>query len=261
MSDLYKNYQKFFEIVIADTAELLENVYRIRYQVLCVEKRIPGFDPSLYPDQLEKDNYDSHSSHVLLRFRPTGAFIGTVRLVLFDLSHPEKLFPVESYAPLDPALCDIERLPRQQAAEISRFVVVSQFDRRESDRRKGDRRKQEDPIQGDKRTTQERTTQERRTVDRRSTPHIALILMAGVVRVSTKYHIRSWISAMEPALNRLLSFYGLNFNPAGPPVNHHGIRRPYHVKVEDVLNRMYKEHHDAWEVITDGGEYNPLHIN
>ncbi|MBV6448803.1 PEP-CTERM/exosortase system-associated acyltransferase [Nitrosomonas sp.] len=253
MSELYQNFQKYFEIVVADTAELLECVYRIRYQVLCVEKRIPGFDPSLYPDQLEKDSYDSRSSHVLLRFRPSGGFIGTVRLVLCDLLHPEKLFPVESYAPLDPALFDIKKLPRQQAAEISRFVVISQFDRRKVDRRGEDRRKQAVETDSDK-----RNTQERRSGDRRATPPIALILMAGVMRVSAKYNIRDWISSMEPALNRLLSFYGLNFNPAGPPVNYHGIRQAYYVRVEDVLKRMYEEHRDAWEVVTDCGKYNPF---
>jgi len=30
------------------------------------------------------------------------------------------------------------------------------------------------------------------------------------------------------------------------------------VRVEDVLNRMYEEHRDAWEVVTDCGKYNPF---
>ncbi|SEQ36001.1 N-acyl amino acid synthase, PEP-CTERM/exosortase system-associated [Nitrosomonas ureae] len=85
--------------------------------------------------------------------------------------------------------------------------------------------------------------------------------MAGVMRMSVKYNIRHWLSVADPALNKLMGFYGLNFNPIGPPVNYHGIRRPYYVKVEDALEKMYNEHRDAWEVVTDCGEYNLAHTN
>lgn len=261
MSDLYQNFQKFFELVVADTAELLEHVYRIRYQVLCVEQRLPGFDPVLCPDQMERDGYDSHSSHILLRYRPSGEFIGTVRLILPDSSRPEKPLPVELYGQLDPELCDVKALPRQQTAEISRFLVVSRFDRR-----KGDRRKQVEETEGEKREVhQEReqrgTQQDRRSSDRRSSLSIGLVLMAGVMRMSVKYNIRHWLSVADPALNKLMGFYGLNFNPIGPLVNYHGIRRPYYVKVEDALEKMYNEHRDAWEVVTDCGEYNLAQAN
>jgi N-acyl amino acid synthase of PEP-CTERM/exosortase system len=231
MNDLYKSFHEFFEIVIADTSELLEIVYSIRYQVLCVQNTFPNMNAVDYPDRLEKDEYDDHSCHVLLRFRPSGEFVGTARLILSGLLQPEKLFPAELNTQLDPALCDIKALPRRQTAEISRFVVVSQFDRRKEDRR---------------------------STERRFTPHLSLLLMAAVMRMSTKYNIRNWLSVMDPSLNRLLGYYGLGFNPIGPLVNYHGLRRPYFAKVEDVLNRMYKEHHDAWEVVTECGKYHPF---
>lgn len=256
MNDLYQNFQKFFEIVVADTAELLEHVYRIRYQVLCVEQRLPGFDPALCPGEKEKDSYDSHSCHVLLRYRPSGEFIGTVRLILPDSTRPEKLLPVELYSQTDPELCDIKALPRQQTAEISRFLVISRFDRRKDERRREERRKETAETDSDK-----RNTQDRRSTDRRSALSIGLVLMAGVLRMSVKYNIKHWLSVADPALNKLMGFYGLNFNPIGPPVDYHGMRRPYYVKVEDALNKMYQEHHDAWEVVTDCGTYNPIHIN
>lgn len=254
MNDLYNSFQKFFEIVIADTTELLEKVYGIRYQVLCVEKRLPGFDADQCPDMLETDDYDHHSSHALLKYRPTGAYIGTVRLILEDSSEPDKLLPVELYGHSDPELCDIKSLPRKQTAEISRFVVVSQFDRRKGEeRRKGERRKALSSASINK-----IVSHERRGTDRRSALNIALVLMAGVVRMSKKYGIRNWLSVMDPALNRLLSYDGLEFNPIGPPVNYHGMRRPYFVKVEEVLTRMHTQHHDAWEVVTDCGKYDPF---
>ncbi|SFE61011.1 PEP-CTERM/exosortase system-associated acyltransferase [Nitrosomonas sp. Nm166] len=247
MSVLYESFQKYFEIVIADTPELLENVYRIRYQVLCVEQRIPGFEPSHYPDQLEKDDNDSHSVHSLLRLRSSGDFIGTVRLILFNPLQPEKLFPVELNTQFDPELCNMKSLSRQQTAEVSRFVVVDRFNRRKENRRKRDSTVSENsPV-----------SSERRSSDRRSGLSIALMLMAGVMRMSVQHNIKNWLSMMDSPLNRLLSFDGLDFIQIGPPVDYHGIRRPYFVRVEDVLNRMYREHYDAWEVVTDCGKYNP----
>lgn len=254
MNDLYQNSQKYFEIVLADTTELLEHVYRIRYQVLCVQNTFPDMDAIDYPDKMERDEYDDHSCHALLRFRPSGDFVGAVRLILCNPLQPGKLFPVELNTQLDTSLCNIKALPRQQIAEISRSVVIRQFERRERDRRCiNDRRQQEVNVNSEK-----RATTERRSSDRRATPHLSLLLMAAVLRMSVKYNIRHWFSATEPALNRLLGFYGLSFTPVGPPVSYHGIRRPYYMQVEDALNKMYKEYHDAWEVLTECGEFNPI---
>lgn len=254
MSDLYKSSHQFFEIVMADTAELLKHVYKIRYQVLCIQNTFPNMNAADYPDKLEKDEYDDHSCHALLRFRPSGDFIGTVRLILFNPLQPEKPFPVELNTQLDPALCDMKSILRQQTAEISRFVIVSQFDRRRGERRESRTEIIDENI--DIRERRSTNVRERRSTERRCAPHLSLLLAASVVRMSIKNNIRHWLSAMDPSLNRLLGHYGLNLNPVGPPVNYHGIRRPYYVKVEDVLNRMYKEHHDAWEIVTECGEYN-----
>ena len=253
MSDLYQSFQQYFEIVIADTDELLENVYKIRYQVLCVQNTFPNMDAIDYPDMLEKDEYDNHSCHALLKFRPSGVYIGAVRLILVDPAEPEKPFPVELNTQLDPELCNMKNLLRQQTAEISRFVIVSQFERRKGERRA--------PTRAETIENMENRNRDRRSNDRRTTPHLSLLLMAGVMRMSIRNNIRNWLSAMDPALNRLLGYYGLNFYPVGPPVNYHGIRRPDYLKVEEVLNRMYKEHRDAWEVVTECGEYNLSSVN
>ncbi len=248
MNELYNSFQKYFEIVIADTDELRQDVYKVRYKVLCLEERIPGFDPSFYPDGLEKDDYDSHSIHALLRFRSSGEFIGTVRLILFNPSQPEKLFPVEQNTQFNAEFYNTENFQRKHTAEVSRFVVVNRFNRRRENRRRSDAGGNENAV----------TSERRSSSDRRSGLNIALVLMAGVMRMSVQHDIRSWLSMMDLPLNRLLSFDGLDFIPIGPPVNYHGMRRPFFVKVKDVLQRMYAEHHDAWEVMTDCGKYDPF---
>ncbi|GKS68726.1 N-acyl amino acid synthase, PEP-CTERM/exosortase system-associated [Nitrosomonas sp. PY1] len=256
MNDSYSGFRSFFEIVVADTPELLEAVYRIRYQVLCVQNSFPDMNASDYPDQLEKDEYDDHSCHALLRFKSTGQYIGAVRLILPDPNDSEKLLPVEVNTHVDSKLCDLKNIHRADMAEISRAVILSQFDRRKGERRKsrdGESRRSDDSKSNGNVI---RSDKDRRASDRRSTPHLSLLLMACVMRLSVKHNIKYWISAMEPALNRLLRFYGLNFHCAGPTVNYHGIRRPYCIKVEEVLSRMYKENYESWEVLTECGKYN-----
>jgi len=244
---LYESFRQNFEIITADTDELLEQVFRLRYQVLCIEKRLPDFDFKHYPNRLEKDDYDSHSAHILLRHRSSNEFIGTVRLILADTMRPQKKLPIELHGQLDPALCDIQALPRRRMAEISRFLITEQFDRRKGNRRE--------------RTGSDHNVisreKDRRGGDRRSEVNIALALVAGVMRMSANHDIRYWFSVMDPSLNRLLGFYGLGFDPIGPPVNYHGIRRSYHARVDDVMTKIYDRHREVWEFVTERGTYIP----
>src|SRR6185312_3072567 len=130
MNDVVAAFNEYFEIIDADSPELLCEVFHPRYQVLCIEQRAPGFEAASYPERMESDSYDRHSSHFLLRHRPSGKFVGTARLILPDPLDPYKLFPTERHMRLDPALIDVSKLPRQSMGEISRLVVVRRFSRR-----------------------------------------------------------------------------------------------------------------------------------
>lgn len=251
MNQLYNAYKSFFEIVMADTPELKKIVYRVRYQVLCEEGRIPGFDQSLYPDALEKDEYDDRSIHALLKHISTGKFIGTTRIVLPDINNPDKPFPVESYTHLDTEFFIKNNVSRQDTVEISRFLVINEFQRRKGDCFYQEPKESESKIDDDKHAG---TT---KTKERRTSTNLNLILMAAVVQMSARHGIKNWLSFMNPALNRLLSYSGLGFIPIGPLVECHGLRQPYFVKNTDVLDRVYKDHHHVWEILTDHGKYIP----
>src|SRR5574338_334496 len=66
LMDLYSSY---FDVVRADTPDLVSEALRLRYQVYCVEN--PFEDPSEHPDGLERDRYDAQAAHCLLLHRPT----------------------------------------------------------------------------------------------------------------------------------------------------------------------------------------------
>ena len=93
--DLLAHFMRYFEILRADTPGLLEEVFRLRYQVYCVEGTVPGFAPSHFADALERDAYDARSVHCLLLHRSTGIFAGTVRLVCADPARLDTPFPLE----------------------------------------------------------------------------------------------------------------------------------------------------------------------
>ncbi|MCC6924006.1 MAG: PEP-CTERM/exosortase system-associated acyltransferase [Nitrosomonas sp.] len=251
MSELYDAYQKYFEIVLAETPELREIAYQIRYHVLCQEQRIPGFDQSSYPEKLEKDDFDDRAMHALLKHRSSGNYIGTIRIVLPDPSAPDKPFPVESYTHLDTEYLKNQNVSRLETAEISRALVIKEFQRR-----KGDMLYQE-TNEGESSDENKNSLKQK---DRRVTANISLILMAAVVQMSVKSNAENWLSFINPALNRLLSHSGMEFTPIGPLVECHGIRRPYFAKMTDILNKTYNEYQDVWEILTDQGKFLPAKV-
>src|SRR5688572_31991339 len=70
--------QYFTSQIIDDAPQLLEESYRLRYQVYCQER---GFLPAGdYPDEIEVDLFDRHSVHVgVLNLQ--GEVIATARLI------------------------------------------------------------------------------------------------------------------------------------------------------------------------------------
>ena len=129
--DLLAHFTKYFEILRADTPALLEEAFRLRYEVYCQEGCLPGFDPLDYPDGLERDIYDyeHRSVHCLLRHRPTGSNAGTVRLVLADPVQPDAPFPIEVAAGehIDRDYLSKFCAARGTIGECSRFLVARRF--------------------------------------------------------------------------------------------------------------------------------------
>jgi len=69
---------QFHAQVIDGDPQLLEESYRLRYQVYCVERRF--LDATDYPDGREVDEFDEHSVHLGL-IAAEGTLIGTARLI------------------------------------------------------------------------------------------------------------------------------------------------------------------------------------
>lgn len=231
--DVFSNY---FEVIPANTPQLLETVYRLRYQVYCLET---GFeDPNLNPYGLEMDSFDKYSVHSLLRYRPTGTYAGTVRLVLPRMD-VEKCFPIHGVTH-HPFFLDSQKFPQNEVAEISRFAIAKAF-----------RKRLGESLSPSAASSSENF---RKYDERRILPHITLGLYLSIVKMSFENGIKHWFCVMEPALYRLLSRSGLHFVPCGSPVNYHGKRQPCYAHADELLGTCREEHPEIWEVITDNGE-------
>jgi N-acyl amino acid synthase of PEP-CTERM/exosortase system len=217
--DLLSCYRAHFEVVRAETTELLDEAYRLRYQVYCVENLYE--DPN-QPDKRERDVYDARSAHALLMHKRTGAIAGTVRVIL-PADAPELPLPISVLT--DPYQRErLRRLPRSQLAEISRFAISKEFRRRCTD-----------------------------AEDRRMLRYITFGLIRGALEICRENDIEYICAVMEQALIRLLARLGLAFEHLGDIIEYHGARQPCLATVSHLIDHSKAERTLLWRYA--GAEY------
>jgi N-acyl amino acid synthase of PEP-CTERM/exosortase system len=231
---LVERYQQLFQGIIANTPQLLRESYRLRYQVYCVEHSF--LDPAENPGGLERDRYDEHSVHTLLRHRKSGTTVGTMRLVLHKPGSPKGSLPFHAVCQ-DPRVNNPDFLPAEGTAEFSRLAVSKMVRRRVQDGTYG----------------QAYDLEELGGEYRRHLPHITFGLMTMTLQEGIKHGIEYVCAVMEPALLRLLARFGIHFEPIGPLVDYHGWRQPCYAQVRSLMERIERERPDIWQIITDRG--------
>lgn len=108
------------EVTIANTPALLKRVYRLRYDVYCVEKQFE--DPEMQIAGYEQDKFDDHAIHTLLLDNTDGHARGSVRLILPNDEVSLPAFEV-SEAFREAAG---DKFPMATTAEASRFLRASE---------------------------------------------------------------------------------------------------------------------------------------
>jgi len=235
-------FNDYFEMVPAISDELKNEVYKLRYQVYCVET---GFEnPDNHPDEMEHDEYDRHSLHYLIRHRKSGDYTATTRLILPDADHPEKLFPLEKYSRIYNQNL-LSSVSRNHLAEASRFCISKVFRRRKNDFNiltsansdwSEEQSQQTQPMHG-------------------TSCHITLALIACLIRMSRENNIHYWYAILDPNLKRFFSSLGINFAEIGPLIDLHGKQKPYIIKVDDLLSDVAKKDSSYWDLLTNKGQY------
>lgn len=248
MANFSELFYRYFEVLVADTPPLLDQVHRLRYQVYCIEN--PFEDGARFPSGRERDEFDSQSLHSLVRHRQSGQCAAGVRLVLPDPADADRPLPVEVHGGRYVAryLNDRGLVPRKSLAEISRFAVSKEFKRRIGEIATAcgisEKAVYADGVRQD--------------LVRRLFPHIILGLFAAIVRMSAQAGITHWCAVIEPTLLRLLARYGIRFQAMGPLVQYHGRRQPVVGSIDEVLAGIYADRPEVWTMITENGSIWPL---
>jgi N-acyl amino acid synthase of PEP-CTERM/exosortase system len=232
-------------MIPAVSEELKHEVYKLRYQVYCLENgNKTGFkSPVAHPEGLEFDEYDRHSCHYLIRHRGLENYVATTRLILPDTDNREYLLPFERHTQITNIEL-LQSISRPNLAELSRFCVSKEFRRR----------KNEQHLLLTIDTGSEAViTQE----NKRCSSHLTLALFACAIKMSYENNIDHWYAMMEPASMRVASALGIHFIGIGPLVNLYGMRQPCMIKVDDLLDSVAKKDLDYWNMLTNNGQFQP----
>ena len=210
-------FSKYFELVLAESPQLQDEVFRIRHQVYCEELGYEG----VTPDGRERDECDRHSKHLLLRTANTGVRVGCTRLILPDPDQPSFPLPFERAcaATIDRRLIDPATLPRDSIAEVSRLAVVRAFRRR-----KGEERSKDGAAAIDYGTPQQPRF-----------PYIQLGLYLGAIALAQRLGIKIIFFLTEPRLAGHFEKLGFTVQQIGGPIEHRGIRVPSMSRVDETV--------------------------
>jgi N-acyl amino acid synthase of PEP-CTERM/exosortase system len=215
-------YRQHFEVVRAGTPNLLDDAYRLRYQVYCVENAYEN--PNEQIGGRETDIYDARSVHVLLVHRRSGAVAGTVRVILPEADTQGLSLPINIVTDWHHREL-LRGLPRSHTAEISRFAVSKEFRLRCTE-----------------------------AEDRRMLRYITIGLIRGALEICRDNEIQYVCAVMERALIRLLARLGLIFEHVGDLIEYHGVRQPCVARVNQLVERCKAEGALLWRYATQVAE-------
>ena len=167
--------------------------------------------------------------------------MATTRLILPDARIQEKPFPIEIHSQIDNVDL-VKTIPRHNLAELSRFCVSKEFRRRKNEQHL---------LTTNDAESETAFTQE----EKRSSSHLTLALFACAIKMSYENNIHYWYAIMEPALERVFSSLGIHFVGIGPLVDYHGIRRPFVIKIDDLLDSVAKKDLNYWNMLTNNGHF------
>ena len=209
---------------------LLEQSYRLRYQVYCLERKFLRAED--YPNGLEIDEFDRHAAHIGA-IDSHGELAGTARVVRSS----EQGLPIFEHCVIFPYETEF-RPENPRLVEVGRLSVSRSYRRRRSDTaaaagaapmRPGgagfaghDRRGQHEDV--------------------------FLTLLKGLYQAAKRAGATHWLAATEKPLQRMLAQRGFPFHQIGPDSDYFGIVAPYQMNLQEfehvILSGRYPDLED-----------------
>lgn len=218
-----RDFDRFFQVILADTPELRAVAFRLRYRVYCLEF---GYEPKdRFPDGQEFDAFDESSWHALVVHRESGDAAACVRLVPAVTARGNRLLPFEKNClqHLNRERIEALNVPRETVCEISRLAVDRSFRRRRG----------EELTRFGYAHHFDFTKEEARIL-----PLIAVSAYLAATALTELTSRRNVFAMMETFLPRLMSRVGIRFEKVGDDIDYHGLRAPYFIRTESALESM-----------------------
>jgi len=215
-------FDEHFEVFLADTDESKKIHYSIRYQVYCEEMGFENKDD--FPLEQELDEYDTHSTHFIVRTRLTGKWVGAMRMIFKN----DQLLPLEKHCTLNTIINHDDTFNR--SIEISRLCLVKDIRRLNTDcdaplglQEEGDGIKNDNNV-----------------IPLRGRRHVERSIIWGLFRAaalhSKECNIKKWYFLSTHALARIISKTGCDMQKIGNPMNYNGERVPFEMIVNEILS-------------------------
>ncbi|GJL85843.1 MAG: hypothetical protein DHS20C02_16180 [Micavibrio sp.] len=241
----YSNYNRTFSIIEANTDELREECFKLRYDVYCIENDFE--DPTRNPGQMERDTFDIDAVHYLLIHSESGKPAGTVRVIL-----PKEDMQMDSFPMQD--LCDHPLLHTEgrpmQLCQISRLCMSAFFRKRDNDGSVLPAYYEQENIKG---------KQDGNMVYiRRRIPYAPLGLMRAAFEIALKNRITDCLLFIESDQLKNFEKMGIAYTILGPKVQHHGEQQPVIFNIKNVLDTMLIDNLACWEILSDMGRLHKM---
>jgi len=193
---------QYFELKIANSDELKQQIYQLRYQVLCEE--LGHITPQTHPNRQEYDDYDNQAIHCAVIHKSSGKIAGSVRCVVPKaIPYADLSLPFENICSQQ-ALEHMAQINRNSIIEISRINVAQYFRRA----------KQHCQLS---------------TLEIQLSKQIAVILGLCTHIISKRLNRPDNYAIMEPALAYKYQALGADCQPCSEPFEFHGQRKLYHL--------------------------------
>lgn len=208
-----------FEYVkVPEGDPLLNEVYKLRYKVYVEEWEFEKRED--HPGEIEKDAFDEHSVHFVVKRKGENRIIGTIRMI----TNSAEGFPIEKHCRID---ADLSAYDKNRLGEISRLAVSKDY-----------RKRSTDTVYFDGRVVEETAIDNMFTGSRKMSNDIVLGLYKCIYQESLERGNECILAVMARGLYLLLKRVGILFEPIGPAQYYHGLRTPYLGKISTMLQEL-----------------------
>jgi N-acyl amino acid synthase of PEP-CTERM/exosortase system len=209
---------RFHARTIDDAPELLEESYRLRYQVYCLERRFLRAED--YPNKLEVDEFDRHSIHVGA-VDMQGKLAGTARVVKVT----DAGLPLLRHCTIYPAEAELFETSRR-VVEVSRMAVSRHYSRRRDDGFYGVP-EQSGPVLAQRDRGRQR---------RHGGGLVFLTVLKAAYQAAKRMETAHCLVGIEKSLHRIVVQYGFPCRMIGPESHYFGEVAPYAMDLKDFDN-------------------------